>query len=118
MSDELSPRDELAATLIGLLAAGMGDRPVAMADELMRLGWRKPQATATPGLGTFHRQPRELTYGRIGAIESAAKEVVTQVRDLQDMVAGRGAHEGHTQTQAGRCVVCSCGARAQGRLPR
>lgn len=40
-----------------------------------------------------------------------------RMRDLRAMIAGVGAHEGHTRRQIGRCVHCSCGVRAQGRLP-
>jgi hypothetical protein len=40
-----------------------------------------------------------------------------KMRDLRAMVAGIGAHAGHTRRQIGRCVHCSCGARAQARLP-
>lgn len=40
-----------------------------------------------------------------------------RMRDLRAMVAGVGAHAGHTRRQIGRCVHCSCGARAQATLP-
>lgn len=39
-----------------------------------------------------------------------------QMKELNDMVNGEGRHALHTQRQIGRCVHCSCGARAQGRL--
>ena len=37
--------------------------------------------------------------------------------DLEDMISGKGAHEGHQLKQVGRCVYCSCGGRYQGTLP-
>lgn len=40
------------------------------------------------------------------------------VKDIADMLYGRGAHEGHTLRQIGRCVYCSCGTQAQGRIPK
>jgi hypothetical protein len=113
MSDALSPRDELAAALIGMLSAGWERRPVEMADQLIADGWRKP--SATPGLRTFRRPGAAVPAAEITA---AAHRTLDIVRDLEDMVAGQGAHAEHTRRQAGRCVVCSCGARAQGRLPR
>lgn len=44
--------------------------------------------------------------------------IARQLADMADMLNGKGAHENHTQTQAGRCVVCSCGLRAQGKLAK
>lgn len=38
--------------------------------------------------------------------------------DLENMVAGRGAHAEHTQRQVGPCVHCSCGKYANARLPK
>ena len=33
--------------------------------------------------------------------------------DLTEMSESTGRHEGHTLTQVGRCVYCSCGKRYQ-----
>lgn len=48
-------------------------------------------------------------------IPDPAKLAAT-IEDLGDMVRGRGRHAGHKQRQVGRCVICSCGVRAQGRI--
>lgn len=40
------------------------------------------------------------------------------LNDLYDMLNGTGRHAEHTQSQVGRCVVCSCGLRVQGTLPK
>lgn len=38
---------------------------------------------------------------------------------LEEMMNGTGAHEGHTLSQVGRCIYCSCGGRVgQGRLKK
>lgn len=37
------------------------------------------------------------------------------LQDLSDMLAGIGRHADHVRTIAGRCTVCSCGVRVQGR---
>ena len=47
-----------------------------------------------------------------------AEAVVKFLEDLSDMMEHKGAHEGHTLEQVGRCVYCSCGARYHGRLPK
>lgn len=44
-------------------------------------------------------------------------KIALQLQDLADMLNGEGRHAEHTQRQLGRCVVCSCGTRVQGRLP-
>lgn len=118
MSSDLSPRDELAAELVGMMAAWGTTKPVAMAEELMRLGYRKTPAAGQAKLGTFHRDRQQLTHGQAGAIAGAAHSMLDHVRDLEDMLAGRGAHVDHERKQIGRCVVCSCGARAQGRAEK
>jgi hypothetical protein len=46
-----------------------------------------------------------------------AEAVAAFIDDLADMTQSKGAHEGHTLKQVGRCVYCSCGERYQGRLP-
>ncbi len=38
--------------------------------------------------------------------------------DTNDMLNKCGAHEGHTLRQVGRCILCSCGKRVQGFLPK
>ena len=40
-----------------------------------------------------------------------------QLHDMADMLDGVGRHATHTQRKVGRCVVCDCGTRVQGRLP-
>lgn len=40
------------------------------------------------------------------------------IQNLVDMLAGEGAHTGHKRRQVGRCVLCSCGIRVQGRLSK
>jgi hypothetical protein len=47
---------------------------------------------------------------------SPAADVAAAVADLADVLAGTGRHAGHERRQVGRCVHCSCGARAQGRM--
>jgi hypothetical protein len=44
-------------------------------------------------------------------------EIAEWLKDLSDMMDGTGKHEGHTLTQVGRCVYCSCGQRVQGTIP-
>lgn len=46
------------------------------------------------------------------------EQIIAALRNLDEMLTGTGAHASHTQKQIGRCVHCSCGARAQGQLPR
>lgn len=45
-------------------------------------------------------------------------EALAAIVDLVDMIDGKGKHQTHTRQQVGRCIICSCGARAQGRLKR
>ena len=44
--------------------------------------------------------------------------IVDWLEDLAEMIESTGRHEGHTLTQAGRCVYCSCGQRHQGTIRR
>jgi len=44
-------------------------------------------------------------------------QLALQLHDMADMLDGVGRHATHTQRQLGRCVVCDCGTRVQGRLP-
>jgi len=44
--------------------------------------------------------------------------VADWVNELAEVQLSAGRHAGHTLRQAGRCVICSCGYRYQGRLPR
>lgn len=44
------------------------------------------------------------------------ERIVAALKNLAEMLAGTGAHADHTREQIGRCVHCSCGARAQGTL--
>lgn len=48
--------------------------------------------------------------------EPGRATLAEQLKDLANMLAGIGRHADHTRSQAGRCVVCSCGVRVQGRL--
>jgi hypothetical protein len=41
---------------------------------------------------------------------------VAGLEDIAAMLESTGAHAGHTLTQVGRCVYCSCGKRIQGKL--
>jgi hypothetical protein len=50
------------------------------------------------------------------ALGEFTHKLVSAVTDLVDLTRSRGAHEGHTLRQVGRCVYCSCGERFQGRL--
>ena len=52
----------------------------------------------------------EMTPAQVKAIEAFLTE-------LDDVFEHKGKHEGHTLSQVGRCVYCSCGFRYQGRLP-
>jgi hypothetical protein len=56
--------------------------------------------------------------GAAESIKSYGEKVDLQIENLNDMISGLGIHSTHTQKQIGRCVVCSCGDRAQGRMPR
>jgi hypothetical protein len=47
-----------------------------------------------------------------------AEAMATYMQGLRDMAESTGAHEGHTLTQVGRCVYCSCGSRYQGTIPK
>lgn len=38
------------------------------------------------------------------------------VNDSYEVLTGTGAHAGHERRQYGRCVVCACGLRVQGRM--
>lgn len=35
---------------------------------------------------------------------------------IYEVITGTGDHAEHTREQVGRCVYCSCGTRAQGRM--
>lgn len=56
-----------------------------------------------------------------GTPEERAAQADAAVRDwaaeLGEVIGTTGRHEGHTLSQAGRCVYCSCGYRYQGKLP-
>lgn len=56
-------------------------------------------------------EPSKATQAFLDSLPAA-------IADLTDMLAGRGAHADHIQEQHGRCVYCSCGKQAQGRLPK
>lgn len=42
--------------------------------------------------------------------------VLAAIADVSAMITGTGRHAEHTRKQVGRCVYCSCGLRAQGRM--
>ena len=44
--------------------------------------------------------------------------VTAEVNDLHSILLGIGAHAEHKRRQVGRCVYCSCGKRAQGRMSK
>lgn len=44
------------------------------------------------------------------------KELEKHLIDLADVLRGTGAHAEHERRQVGRCVICSCGIRVQGRM--
>jgi hypothetical protein len=46
-----------------------------------------------------------------------AEAVIKFLTEMEDVIEHKGKHEGHTLSQVGRCVYCSCGFRYQGRLP-
>jgi hypothetical protein len=50
------------------------------------------------------------------ATQQPPATLAEQLQDLANMLTGIGRHADHTRRQAGRCVVCSCGVRVQGRL--
>lgn len=41
---------------------------------------------------------------------------MTTTDDLREVITGRGKHMGHTRTQRGQVMYCSCGASARIRL--
>lgn len=51
---------------------------------------------------------------RVGFLHELGKAI----QDLEDMRLGVGKHAGHSRTQVGRCIHCSCGDRAQSFLPK
>lgn len=58
-------------------------------------------------------RPEPLTPAAEDALKRAAAEFVN---DIYEVLTGSGAHAEHEQRQIGRCVLCSCGVRVQGRL--
>ena len=59
------------------------------------------------------QRPEPLTPEEEAALKRAAAEFVN---DSYEILTGTGKHAEHEQSQAGRCVYCSCGLRVQGRL--
>lgn len=99
----------ISAKFPGLATWGISYDDFARA--VLDLGYR---FYGTPGLGRY-RKPPPLSPTLDAA---TAQRVAMYERDVSDLVRGRRAHEGHTQRQVSRRVVCSCGASAQGRLPQ
>lgn len=64
----------------------------------------------------------EANEAKIGAAlpteqpDAAKRAIAAYLDDMAAMMQGTGQHEDHEQHQVGRCVVCSCGMRVQGRL--
>jgi len=58
-------------------------------------------------------RPVLITPAEAAELKRAAAEYVD---DLLEVLTGIGRHADHDRQQAGRCVVCSCGMRVQGRL--
>jgi hypothetical protein len=48
----------------------------------------------------------------------AVKAVEDWLADVEEMFNHTGHHDGHTLSQVGRCVYCSCGKRVQGTIPK
>lgn len=46
------------------------------------------------------------------------KAVEDWLADVEEMFESIGRHQGHTLSQVGRCVYCSCGKRVQGTIPK
>jgi hypothetical protein len=44
------------------------------------------------------------------------EQIIAALDNAAALLAGTGAHAGHTREQVGRCVYCSCGDRVQGRM--
>lgn len=64
-------------------------------------------------------KPRDFRVTDTGNLQADIAGIADkQIQDLNDMLNGRGRHEGHARKQVGRCVYCSCGVRAQGRLKK
>lgn len=49
------------------------------------------------------------------ATPSPPDTLAETLQDMADMLSGIGRHADHTREIAGRCTVCSCGLRVQGR---
>lgn len=56
---------------------------------------------------------RERTPEEIAAFKAA---VIKHLALIEGVLDGTGEHVDHTRKQIGRCVYCSCGVRAQGRM--
>lgn len=66
-----------------------------------------PPASSVPAVkGASSAAPRDISH-----YEAA-------IRNLEELLAGTGAHAEHTRKQVGRCVLCSCGTRVQGRMAK
>jgi hypothetical protein len=64
-------------------------------------------------------KPKEFRVSDSGSLLVDITDIADkQIRDLNDMLIGEGNHKGHKARQVGRCVICSCGVRAQGRLKK
>ena len=75
----------------------------------------QPAAIATPNrehdsatLGPYSGQP----------MDQQSLAYVAAIQNLQDVLTNSGTHADHTARQVGRCVLCSCGTRVQGRLAK
>jgi hypothetical protein len=67
--------------------------------------------TAMGGAGPRRHERRPSVSDKPQLTPEQTEAVVKFFEDWQDAVNGTGEHEGHTLSQAGRCVYCSCGFR-------
>jgi len=50
--------------------------------------------------------------------QQQTQAIIAFLADVTDVLNRTGKHADHTPKQVGRCVICSCGVRAQGRLAK
>ncbi|MGH7606550.1 MAG: hypothetical protein ACREME_04340 [Gemmatimonadales bacterium] len=66
-------------------------------------------------LAAVHDVRQWLKANPAPATQRPPATLTEQMQDMADMLAGIGRHRDHTREVAGRCTVCSCGLRVQGR---
>lgn len=84
-----------------------GSSPGSSADATPETTSAQPAVPATP--------PKEAVSDKLA---NALAKQQDMIADLTDMLNRQGRHADHSQEQLGRCVYCSCGLRAQGKLAR